>query len=212
MIDTIVYLTSVAIVEAARAGLEVEIDRSRQSEAVYVRVERQGFWYGLRIAAHEPHHLCSADCEQFIVPHTVESVSMVAAEEARLRKSVLNGGRVVADGAEVAEALLEEVRRQRDGVCRAGAHATLWKWQETTLTWQLTRVKGRVPDALQERVLQQDRPAGPPEIRLTPTEQCAIRHRLNLRAAWACEEYREWQTSRRVASAEEGRPNGEQAR
>lgn len=193
--------------EAGRAGLPVEVDFSRQSEAVYVRVKRDCFWYGLRIASHEPHHVCSADCEQFLVPQEVASVAELAATESRLKQAVVAGGQVVAGGGEVAAALLEEVRRQRDRQRQSGESGTLWQWEEQKLAWRLIRVEGREPLPADHDVHAGNRPNAPPEIRLTPSEQCAIRHRLNFRAAWAREEQLAWSTAVRVASAGEGGPN-----
>lgn len=186
--DAIRYLKAVATVEACRAGCEHVIERSNVSEATYIKLCRGGAWYGIRIAAHLPYYVSSADYEQILVPLEIENVAEVADAEADLVRAIHHGGRVVADPQETAVALLQALRTKRHGTIARGARRSVWRWDEHALVWRLVRVRDRTATPQDEERLATRQPASAPEVRLTSAEQSAVRHRLNLRAEWSHEE------------------------
>ena len=101
---------------ADSAGIPLLVERSVSSEAVYLKVDRGGYWFGIRIAAHPPAHLSSADCSQILIHDgTVLSPQLLD----QLRESLTTGGEVVADPAEVREAILHaHLRRPGDAEFR----------------------------------------------------------------------------------------------
>ena len=183
--DAIEYLTSVAVVEACRSGWPYRVERSDRSEAVYVKVLRDGHWRGLRIASHTPFYRCSADYEQVLVPRLVEGVTALADAEAAVVAAVRAGGTVVADPEEVHEALFRAWRDLRHGVEREGAGGTRWRWDETSLRWKSVsglHNPGRDGDEADLA------PTDPPRQVLRPGAESDVRHRLNVRAVWAFDE------------------------
>ena len=98
LIPAVDYLEAVAVLTACRDRLPFYRDRSQSSEAVYVSVRRGDFWYGVRIAAHEPAYVCSADYEQVIVPPAVADPATLSRAERQVVQAVRHGGRVVALG------------------------------------------------------------------------------------------------------------------
>ena len=186
--DPIAYLKAVATVEALRGNYEYAIEHSDRSEAVYVKVHRDGFWWGLRIAAHVPHYPCSADYEQVLVPPAINSVAEVAEQEQALIAAMRAGGMVIADPLEVDEAMFQAWRQKRDGVWQRGPRRTRWRWDESCGCWVLSRVGDREATIEEREDFAGDIPQLPPLVRLTPREQSAIRHRLNHRARWIYDE------------------------
>lgn len=97
------------LVEEARrfaqsADVPLVVERSVSSEAVYLKAQRGGYWYGIRIAAHRPAHLSSADCGQILVDRTTTLSDELLAT---LREAIASGGNIVADPAEVREEILK---------------------------------------------------------------------------------------------------------
>ena len=111
--------------EAARqAGWERHCEQSDRSGATYVTARRGEFWFGVRIACHEPWYACSADYLQILVPAWVESIEQLTHAEARLCEAVLQGGLVIADPEEVELALhqaLAAIRERSPGAVLSGA-------------------------------------------------------------------------------------------
>lgn len=186
--DAIEYLTAVAVVDACRAGHEYRIERSSRSEATYIKVCRGGTWYGLRIASHLPYYRSSADYEQVLVPRAVESAAELADAAAAVAAGVTTGGRVVADPSEVDEALFAAWRRLRHDVTAETSPGVRWTWDEDRLRWLPSPPADRRAASAEGRASNEEAPRDPPRPSLSPREESAIRHRLNLRAAWAHDE------------------------
>ena len=123
-IESVPYLTGIAIEEARQAGWECHCEQSDRSEATYIKVRRGEFWFGVRIACHEPWYACSADYLQILVPPWVESIEQLAHAALRLCDAVTQGGLVIADPAEVDFALLQAlamIRERSPGAVLSGA-------------------------------------------------------------------------------------------
>lgn len=128
MIDAVNYLRDAAVEETARLGWEFDVDQSDRSEAVYVKVKRGEFWFGTRIASHEPFYECSADYQQVLVPRWVDDVTVLAEAERRLIEAVRDGGRVIADPQEISAALRQawgEPRGRLSGLPLSGREQSL---------------------------------------------------------------------------------------
>ena len=106
LIDAVDYLHKIAIEVAQADGFEFHTDQSNCSEAVYCTIRRGRYWYGIRIAAHEPAYVCSADYLQILVPPKVAELTTLSRAERQLRHAIRHGGRVVADPGEVNAALV----------------------------------------------------------------------------------------------------------
>ena len=118
------YLAGVAVEAARQAGWECHCEQSDRSEATYIKVRRGEFWFGVRIACHEPWYACSADYLQILVPLWVESIEHLADAEFRLCEAVRVGGLVIADPAEVDLALHHAqitIRASSPGAVLSGA-------------------------------------------------------------------------------------------
>jgi hypothetical protein len=123
-VESVPYLAGVAVEAARRAGWECLCEQSDRSEATYVKVRRGEFWFGVRIACHEPWYACSADYLQILVPLWVESIEQLADAELRLCEAVVQGGLVIADPTEVDLALhqaLATIRERSPGAVLSGA-------------------------------------------------------------------------------------------
>ena len=186
--NPIAYLKSIATVEACRANYEFAIEHSDRSEAVYVKVWREGFWRGVRIAAHVPHYPCSGDYEQVLVPASIDSVDEIAEQEQLLIAAVRSGRMVIADPLEVDEAMFQAWRQKRHGVCQSGPRRTRFRWDESSDCWMLSRIGDRLPTDDEMLAFAAEAPTNSPVVRLTPREQSAVRHRLNHRARWIYDE------------------------
>jgi|GEM_PF-123921 len=91
---------------AQNSGYENHVAQSHRSESTYLRILRNGHWFGLRISSHEAVYSASADFEQLIVP-----VSKLCPEDfrsrahAHVRRYLTHGGRVVASPQETEAAI-----------------------------------------------------------------------------------------------------------
>lgn len=103
--ELIEHLVAIAELTASQAGLPFQLERSHPTEAVYLRVERGGYWFGLRIASHPPAYECSADFAQLFIPYSDVSEDWVRDAIREVKAFVQAGGRVVADPAEVQQAI-----------------------------------------------------------------------------------------------------------
>lgn len=103
--ELIQRLVEFASEATSRAGFVFHLERSHPTEAVYLRVHRGGHWFGLRIAAHTPAYECSADFAQLFVPSFDVSDEWIREALRQVEAFVQSGGRVVADPAEVQEAI-----------------------------------------------------------------------------------------------------------
>ncbi|WP_166827679.1 hypothetical protein [Thalassoroseus pseudoceratinae] len=110
-INAVKHLRIVAIDLARAEGWELHTEKSNSSEAVYCTIRRSRYWYGIRIAAHRPAYVCSADYQQIVVPLRVAEVTTLAPAERQLRQALRSGGHVVADPVEVNTALIEATER-----------------------------------------------------------------------------------------------------
>lgn len=117
LIDAVEHLHFVAVEIATAAGLEFHSEQSHSSEAVYCSVRHGRYWYGVRIAAHEPVYTCSNDYTQVIVPQKVAELKTLRRAERRLADALRPGGMVVAAPTEVNATLLAatEAYFQRTG-------------------------------------------------------------------------------------------------
>ena len=140
--DLIEELVQLARAAAASRGCRLHMERSHPTEAVYLRLWRNGYWFGLRIAAHRPAYACSADFQQLLLPVSEIPPEFRQHAADTVERFVRDGGCVVADPVEVQQAVqLLFVNSSTLGRRR---------WPSTT-------------------------------------EVCAVRHRLNVRAAWGHE-------------------------
>lgn len=182
------FLEVLAVRTAQQSALELRIDRSALSEAVYLKVRREGEWRGIRLASHPPVYACSRDPVQVLVPLEAVSPDDITPFALRVVAEVLVGGRVIADPDEVDRTLEEARRLARDGAWRRGARHTYWQWSETEAAWRLTRIRARRPQAGDAERYADCRPTAPPVVRLSAEAESAVRHRLNVRACWSHEE------------------------
>ena len=89
---------------AEAAGLVCHLERSPTSESLYLHTKRGGYWYGVRISCHEAVYDCCLDYEQLMVEDPPLTEAIEAGSESA-SQMVLEGNHVVADPAEVAEAI-----------------------------------------------------------------------------------------------------------
>ncbi|MCR9197822.1 MAG: hypothetical protein NXI04_04225 [Planctomycetaceae bacterium] len=140
--DLIEEFVQLARAAATTRGCRLQIERSHPTEAVYLRLWRDGYWFGLRIAAHRPAYACSADFQQLLLPVSETPPEFCRHAAGTVERFVRDGGCVVADPVEVQQAVqLLFVNSSTLGRRR---------WPSTA-------------------------------------EVCAVRHRLNMRAAWGYE-------------------------
>lgn len=140
--DLIEDLVQLARLQAANHACRLQIERSHPTEAVYLRLLRGCYWFGLRIAAHRPAYACSADFQQLLLPVSETPPEFYQHAADTVERFIREGGCVVADPVEVQQAVqLLFVNSATVGRRR---------WPSTA-------------------------------------EVCAVRHRLNVRAAWSYE-------------------------
>jgi hypothetical protein len=190
--NAIEFLLAVAKEAAAAQGWAVCCERSGLSEAVYVRVRRGNEWFGVRIASHAPVYESSADYEQVLVPLEVESAAAIPIAIERVQNAVISGGWVVADPAEVDDAIRAARLARRHGARVKKASRTTWEWSEPLQAWQLIGVGNRLPKPEEVASLAHLTPKAPPCVRAGALEESAIRHRHNALARWAHEEGLRW--------------------
>lgn len=140
--DLIEELVQQTRATAATCGCRLQIERSHPTEAVYLRLWRNGYWFGLRIAAHRPAYACSADFQQLLLPVSEIPPEFCQHAADTVERFVRDGGRVVADPVEVRQAV-QQLFVNSSTLGRR-------RWPSTA-------------------------------------EVCAVRHRLNVRAAWSYE-------------------------
>jgi|GEM_PF-4606591 len=182
------FLEEVAVQTARLSGLELRTERSALSEAIYLKVRRQGQWYGVRLAAHAPVYACSRDCAQVLVSPEWNDLEHFRPHALRVVAEVLIGGLVIADPDEVDQALLEARRMARDRARRKGPRNTTWEWSEAQAAWRLVGVRTRKPMEGEDARYAPCQPAGPPVVRLSAQEESDLRHRWNVRARWTHDE------------------------
>lgn len=96
--ELIEKLLDVASDSCRRHGHRLHIQKSAASESVYLRVQRDGHWFGLRISYHPAAHNSSADFQQLLVPAEDPVTSDFAQiTRHRIHYFVREGGTVVAD-------------------------------------------------------------------------------------------------------------------
>ncbi len=188
--NVIEFLEEVAAQTARLSGLELRTERSALSEAVYLKVRREGEWYGVRLAAHAPVYACSRDCAQVLVSPEGHDLGHFRPHALRVVAEVLVGGLVIADPDEVDQALLEARRMARDRARRKGPRNTTWEWSEAQAAWRLVAVRTRRPMEGEVARYAECQPSGPPVVRLSAQEESDIRHRWNVRARWTHDEMR----------------------
>ena len=99
-------LVEFAIKTARDLQLTHHIDRSTASEATYLKIHRDRHWFGLRIAAHPPAYVCSADYEQLLVPTCGTATrAFERFAQRRVSKFVSAAGCVVAGPVEIEAAI-----------------------------------------------------------------------------------------------------------
>lgn len=182
------FLEEVAAQTARLSGLELRTERSALSEAVYLKVRRQGQWYGIRLAAHAPVYACSRDCAQVLISPEQSDLEHFRPHALRVVAEVLIGGLVIADPDEVDQALLEARRMARNRTRRKGPRNTTWEWSEGNLAWRLVGVRTRKPIEGEDARYVECQPEGPPTVRLSAQEESDLRHRWNVRARWTHDE------------------------
>jgi len=142
MPDFIDDLVQLARQEARARHCQLSIEYSHPTEAVYLRLLRQGYWFGLRVATHKPAYACSSDFQQLLLPVVADGPEIVEYARQTVRQFVHHGGNVVADP--------HEVQQEIQSLFISRSTATRHRWPRTA-------------------------------------EVCAVRHRLNVRAAWSYE-------------------------
>ena len=108
-------LGAYAVSLAGELGYPYHVERSHPTESVYVRVMRDGHWFGLRISAHDPAYDCSADFQQLMVPEQAAGEELQQSARREIDRFVQSCGRVVADPFEVQEAIQEAFLEARSG-------------------------------------------------------------------------------------------------
>lgn len=160
--------------EAARqAGLRCLTERSPNSESTYVHVQRDQVWYGIRISCHDPVYDCCTDYQQLSLTDRPTAAIVVEAAE-RAERLVVEGGDVVADPAEVEQAIQKIASVMADGRVYKADDETRWRWSSDEESWTLaSRYRGEGEPTPPDH---QPWPAVSARIR------CQVRHSHNVNA------------------------------
>jgi hypothetical protein len=168
---------------ATAAGLVCVLEVSPHSESRYLHVERDGFWYGVRISCHEAVYDCCRDYAQLMIsePPTPE---VLANAVKTVQQLVLSGGEVVADPAAVAVAIEKIAAVLCDGRTYRDDDGLRWKWVADEERWELACRYWGDEAALVP-------PTHRPSAVVTARIRCQVRHTQNVTARWSVEASRE---------------------
>ena len=200
------YLADLGRAVAGKLGYPCVVEEAGGSESTYLHIEREGWWYGIRISTHPPAYACSYDYEPLLLP--VDRIDVDRAEfESRVRHLAASGGWIVASPAEVQRSVDQESLAMRQG-CSVNDGQMVWRFDADRVDWvcvgRSTSVEDGVCESLeldqacdQTEALDQTEPLdqpdrfdqlGPPWIptsHLSAAQIAAIRHRCHWREKWS---------------------------